>query len=293
MNDGLVGPLGDPLDEAELREPSPEEREQQRRRRALALIERMPRWWIAAGALDSGQTLELSSQAITAGEGRSDQGATARLKIDYVSPQVDVRPQVWSDWVYATTLQRADPAVALEFSAPVGRCSRDRRPVMAMARYADDCLEADRLGCFLQLHAQVMDDRYPSRVYSGHGERMRDTKVQKLLGVKGLDRDRYLRGLLYVYSVSGQQREEVGPDRYGRAVSELGAGHEWMEALRQVAEDEAIDEWNRLRAAYAYRSARSHLASIGAPGERAAVPTPLASSLRVTPLIRRLLGGTP
>ena len=132
---------------------------------------------------------------------------------------------------------------------PMGRCSMDSRPQAVAAEYAALCHATGRLGCFLQLHAQIIADQFNRVAWSTYGERATTTHAEAL-AVTGVDIDHFLLGLLFAFHTDRERPESfnVGPWRLARAVVEAERVASLRPILEAAASDGSLDDWNRLRA---------------------------------------------
>lgn len=172
---------------------------------------------------------------------------TTTLKVRRVSPAGRVAPSdLWTAWTYVTVLLGESPAKDGEFTIPMGSCSMDTAPQQAARRHAETCFEAGRMGCFLDFQIRIMGDQFSRMAQSSYGERAHHTQSERLLDA-GLDLERFFRGLLVRYDTDEARARELGTWRLARAVAELGDSA-LPESFAPIANDERVDEYNRLRA---------------------------------------------
>ncbi|MBL8952135.1 MAG: hypothetical protein JNK82_15235 [Myxococcaceae bacterium] len=161
-----------------------------------------------------------------------------------------------TDWTYAATLLAPQPEGAkliaeYEQSAPMGRCSMDTAPARHAQQFAERCYRLGELACFLQLQLRVIGDQFNRVAWSSYGEASHPTHAGRL-ETTGIDVDRFLRGL--VVQVPGDRPSELGPSRLARALIETGRREAFEATLVAMAQDPALDAFNRLRALQVYVS---------------------------------------
>jgi hypothetical protein len=162
----------------------------------------------------------------------------------------------WDDgWEHAAAIAEKEGDVTLAHTIfrsyrPVGRCSMDTRPAEIAREYARFCHRNQKLGCHLQLQIRIMADRFERVAYSSYGEAAASTQAEALGGI-GLDTDRFLRGLLVDFASVHVDGASIGLWRLVRAIRESGRAGALEPALRAMASDPHLDEYNRLRATIA------------------------------------------
>ncbi len=172
---------------------------------------------------------------------------TSALKVRRVSPAGRVAPSyLWTGWTYVAVLLGESRAKDGEFKIPMGNCSMDTAPQEAARKHAETCFKAGRMGCFLDFQIRIMGDQFGRLAQSSYGERAHHTQSERLLDT-GLDLERLFRGLLARYDTDEPRQRELGTWRLARAVAELGDSAV-PESFARIANDERVDEYNRLRA---------------------------------------------
>jgi hypothetical protein len=183
-------------------------------------------------------------------------GAVAKLTLSEEGVAQRVPEKYLTDWTYAATLvkpQGNSAALLEEYAqnAPVGRCSMDTGPQKFATDFAERCFAKGELACFLQLQVKVMGDQFERFVYSSYGEASHPTYASRLESA-GIDVDRFFRGL--VLMLPGERPSELGPSRLARALIESGRGEKFEALLKDMAQDESLDSFNRYRALTTYVS---------------------------------------
>jgi len=195
--------------------------------------------WRAGGELKPGAQYTLRTKE-----------RTVALKVRRISPKGRVAPcHLWTAWTYVAVLLGESPAKEGEFTIPMGSCSMDTAPQQAARKHAETCFEAGRMGCFLNFQIMIMGDQFNRLAWSSYGERAHHTQSERLLDA-GLDLERFFRGLLARYDTDEPRERELGTWRLARAVAELGPSA-LPGSFARIANDERLDEYNRLRATQA------------------------------------------
>ena len=182
--------------------------------------------------------------------------AVAVLRAPTASAQLPVPDDYLADWTYAATLltPHGDSARLLaeyESSAPMGRCSMDRRPADYARSFAQRCFAQGELACFLQVHLRVVGDQFNRVAWSSMGEAQSPTDASTLEKT-GMDVDRFFRGLVVL--LPDERPSELGSSRLARALIESGRRERFEPLLVRMIEDDALDTYNRFRALTVYTS---------------------------------------
>lgn len=147
------------------------------------------------------------------------------------------------------TLARGDKegAIALfQGYRPMGHCSMDTHPAEVARQYAEACYDAGKLSCFLQLQIRIMGDQFDRVAYSSYGEESHETQSARLFDT-GIDVPRFFRGLaLHFTGVS--RKGNLGSWRLARSAKESGKAATLAAAFVAMAQDQSLDDYNRLRA---------------------------------------------
>lgn len=157
------------------------------------------------------------------------------------------------DWRWGSAASFAathDPGLARRIYRvyrPVGGCSMDTRPAEVAREYAELCYRMGDLGCYLQLSVQIMGNQFSRVAWGSYAEPIHHTHADKLVE-SGLDVDRFLVGLAVMYGTEKPRERELGPWRLARSIHESGHAETVKPDLVKMAEDEGLDEMNRLRA---------------------------------------------
>lgn len=155
---------------------------------------------------------------------------------------------------------------------PRGMCSMDPYPQSIAERYAALCRRQGDLGCFLQLHVQLMGNQFPRRSNSSAGALLQPT-YSSGIAESGVDVERFLSGLLIEYQGVPRRHRSIGPWRLGMAMAEAGLS---PTSPQELVEDETLDPFNRLRAT---ATLLSLLVNSGENHDRTQVPPEVCSRL--------------
>lgn len=132
---------------------------------------------------------------------------------------------------------------------PLGRCSMDTRPQAAAMAHADLCTDMKQLGCALQLRATVMGNRFDRVAWSSYGEAAAPTSGAAIAQLP-IDAARFFVGLSMIYARDDAPRAAGGmwSTRIAKAVRDASLTDPVAARLRGLAQDDSLDEVNRLRA---------------------------------------------
>ena len=221
---------------------------------ASTLLERTGDLYEAPRPRDRTEARELDATMIEALEqGRPEAIAQVWAMVD--DPSTSLPVQSWGLALEAVGDRDAALTLAIHRRyQPYGGCSLDRRPQQVAQAYAERCYAAGDLECFVRLEADVIGDRFDRVSYSSFGEAKRTTGVESLARA-GIDIPRFLVGALLRFDArraDGQPvvREDLALYAVAKAMREWdGMGLE--QDLRALAEDPALDAYNRLRATWA------------------------------------------
>jgi hypothetical protein len=177
----------------------------------------------------------------------------------------DLDPEGWSHWRWHEMAIRAEESGDLELALaireryrPRAPCGLNRSPEYAAKAYADLCHRLGRRACFLALHVPLLGDVDMS-------EPDVDFSFIARLPSVGVDRHRFLRGLVYQFEppeAARTKRPEVEPERLALAIERARLTDVMLPWLRREASNTALDAHNRLRAEQTLHHLREQAGSL-------------------------------
>ncbi|GEM_PF-2858116 len=213
---------------------------------------------------------------------RPESGAAEEAELAFTValalPAAEALPSLWKlidaplwassrQWVEASERARAhgdlDLAIALRGRySPAARCSMDTAPQRAGLEFAELCAEAGDTACYLQLLVAVMGNNFGSfMVRSSYGDAAAPTHAGRVAEI-GIDPEQFLMGLVFAFDSDRERNVGLGSWRLGRAMADIDPAR-YRTLLVGHAEDSSLDDYNRLRAAWALVGLEYHAA--GAP----------------------------
>jgi hypothetical protein len=195
---------------------------------------------------------------------QGEEGATLRVTGAAPVPRRTLRPDLWTAWVYATTLleagdPEADPPVSM------GGCSMDTRPMKEAISHAKAAQKQGLLGRFLRFRVRVLGDRFERVAWSSGGQALMRTDADALAQAP-IDTDRFLVGLVVTLNAEHPSPIGLNAFRLGRGIAEAGRAPSLVPVLKAIAVDDRVDVMNRVRATQVLTYVLAHDQSLPALG---------------------------